>query len=94
MPASSVMESLFSTVVNGTTQTIEGTKNGLSQLGALWQQVLTDANAQLAAQDDSASGKSAQPDRTDANQTDLPGPVAPDSDSGSDTGSDLLLDPL
>jgi len=92
--ASSFMDPLLSSVVEGTTQAVEKTKNGLSHLGVLWQQALTTANAQLAAQEDSPSHKSSQSDRIDSNLQDLPGPVAPDSDSDSEAGSDLLLDPL
>lgn len=94
MPASSFMESLLSSVVERTTQTIEGTRSGLSQLGLLLQQALTDPNAQLAANEESSVRKTSQPDRTDAGEQDLPGLIAPNPDSASESGSDLLLDPI
>jgi hypothetical protein len=93
MPASSFMESLLASIVERTSQTVEGTRSNLSQLELLLQQALADTNAQLAVQDDSLPRRLSSPDRTNGEQ-ELPGLPSGTLDNAGDSGSDLLLDPL
>ncbi|NLE60563.1 MAG: hypothetical protein GX616_19630 [Planctomycetes bacterium] len=97
MPSSSLMESLLTTVVERTSQTVEGTKNNLSKLELLLQRALAETNARVAAQEDGSlrrlpSGD--QPAERQGTEQELPGSSGTGSENGSDSGSDQLPEPL
>lgn len=97
MPSSALMESLLTTVVERSTQTVEGTRNNLAKYKLLLQQFLAETNARVAAQEDGSLRRTPSSERpADQQGTEQESLSSPPTgyENGGDAGSDQLLEPL
>jgi hypothetical protein len=97
MPSSALMESLLTTVVERSTQTVEGTRNNLAKYKLLFQQFLVKTNARVAAQEDGSLRKTPSSERSadqQGTEQELLSSPPTGSENGGDAGGDLMLEPL
>ena len=97
MPSSALMESLLTTVVERSTQTVEGTRNNLAKYKLLFQQFLLETNARVVAQEDGSLRKTPSSERSadqQGTEQELLSSPPTGSENGGDAGGDLMLEPL